>query len=257
MKIPTITGIIRRRILLNYRVAAEVAQVLLPANFRPKLVGGYAIAGICLIRLEQIRPRGMPRIVGISSENSAHRIAVLWEDDLGSREGVFVPRRDTDSRLNSLAGGRIFPGVHHLSHFTVSDQDGRISLRVDADDSETPLVDLKLSESTEFPEKSIFGSLEESSRFFEKGCVGYSSRPDSYTLDGLLLEVTDWKVSPLNVDSVRSAYFDDHSLFPPGSIEFDHALLMRNIPHKWHSEPTMTIEQPTANKATPNGAPVL
>jgi hypothetical protein len=68
MKIPAITGIIRRRILLNYRVTPEVIQKILPANFRPKLVDEYAIAGVCLIRLEEIRPKGMPRIVGISSE---------------------------------------------------------------------------------------------------------------------------------------------------------------------------------------------
>jgi hypothetical protein len=248
MKIPAITGIIRRRILLNYRVAPEAVRTILPAIFRPKLVGQYAIAGVCLIRLEGIRPKGMPRTVGISSENAAHRIAVQWEDDSGLREGVFVPRRDTDSRLNALAGGRIFPGVHHLSQFTVSDQDGRISLRVDAEDSGPPLLDLQLSESDKFPTGSIFNTLEESSQFFETGCVGYSSRPNSCILDGLLLHVTDWRVSPLSLDYVRSAYFDDRSLFPLGSIEFDHALLMRDIPHEWYSEPAMTTELPTANK---------
>jgi hypothetical protein len=242
MKIPAITGIIRRRILLNYRVAPDVVQRILPANFRPKLVGGYAIAGVCLIRLEKIRPKGMPGIAGISSENSAHRIAVHWDDDVsGPGQGVFVPRRDTDSRLNALAGGRIFPGVHHLSRFTVSDQDGQISLRVDADDIDTPLVDLECRETDEFPAESVFSTLQESSEFFEAGCVGYSSRPDSCTLDGLLLKVADWQVSPLSVVSARSAYFDGHSLFPRDCIAFDHALLMRDIPHEWHSEPTMTV----------------
>jgi len=33
------------------------------------LVRGSAIAGICLIRLEEIRPKGMPSFVGVSSEN--------------------------------------------------------------------------------------------------------------------------------------------------------------------------------------------
>lgn len=240
MKIPVIKGLIRRRILLNYRVVPEVVQKVLPSIFRPKLVAGYSVAGICLIRLEEIRPKGLPAIAGISSENSAHRIAVEWDDgDCGIREGVFVPRRDTDSRLNALAGGRIFPGVHHLSKFTVSDQDHRISLRVDDDDGAMPLVDVEANETDRFPTGSIFATLDESSRFFESGCIGYSSRPDSCTLDGLLLEVPDWRVSPLDVDYVRSAYFDDETLFPPGSIEFDHALLMRDIAHEWHSQPAM------------------
>jgi len=204
MNIPAIEGVIRRRILLNYRVDPEVVQGVLPANFRPKLVGGYAIAGICLIRLEGIRPKGLgwlPEVVGISSENSAHRVAVEWDsEDGGVGEGVFVPRRDTDSLMNSLAGGRVFSGVHHHSEFRVMDEDGEISLRIDANDH----VDL---------------------------C--------SCELDGLLLKVDDWQVSALDVEHVVSAFYDDTHIFPTGSIELDHALLMRDIPHEWHSEPMM------------------
>ena len=243
MKIPAITGTIRRRILLNYRVAPEVARTVLPPRFRPKLVGGHAIAGICLIRLEGIRPKWFPSFTGISSENSAHRIAVEWEDDHGETyEGVFVPRRDTNSRMNALAGGRVFPGVHHHSKFIVEDRAGQISMRIVADDIEQPLIELEVSETKDFPEGSVFSSLDDSSEFFEAGCIGYSSRPDSCTLDGLLLKVADWRVSPLSVHRARSAYYDDPSIFPPGSIELDHALLMRDIPHEWHPEPTMTTK---------------
>lgn len=240
MNLPAIQGVIRRRVLLNYRVTPEVVAGLLPGGFRAKLVHGHAIAGICLIRLEAVRPKGLPALVGVSSENSAHRVAVEWTDASGmSKEGVFVPRRDTDSLLNSLAGGRIFPGVHHHSKFEIKDHDGRISIQVNATDMATPLVEIEAEETDHFPETSIFGSLEESSRFFEAGCIGYSSRPDSCVLDGLLLKVSEWQVSPLAVERVRSAFFDDEEIFPAGQIEFDHALLMRDIPHEWHSEPAM------------------
>jgi hypothetical protein len=251
MKIPAITGTIRRRILLNYRVTPDIARSVLPTRFRPKLVGDHAIAGICLIRLEGVRPKGFPSFTGISSENSAHRIAVEWEDDHGeTQQGVFVPRRDTDSRMNALAGGRVFPGVHHHSKFIVEDRDGQISMRIVADDIEQPLIELEASETDVFPDASVFPSLSESSEFFEAGCIGYSSRPGSCTLDGLLLKVSDWRVSPLNVYRAHSAYYDDCSIFPAGSIELDHALLMRDIPHEWHSEPTMISEKPKANKAS-------
>ena len=110
MRIPVLQGTIKRRFLINYRVDPETMQRLLPAPFRPKLQHGFAIAGICLIRLEQIRPRGIPATLGLTSENAAHRVAVEWTDSANQkREGVYIPRRDTDSRLNSWAGGRIFP----------------------------------------------------------------------------------------------------------------------------------------------------
>lgn len=242
MKIPTITGIISRRLLLNYRIDADVVRGILPERFTPKLVGDHAVGGICLIRLEEVRAKGLPRFVGISSENCAHRFAVEWQDDSGRHcEGVYIPRRHTGSRLNALTGGRIFPGVHHLSQFTVSDEKGRISLQVLPTGTMEPLVDIEVSETDDFPATSIFGSLAASSEFFEGGCMGYSSRPDSCIMDGLTLQVKQWKVSPLKVHHVRSSYFDDRSLFPTGCIEFDHALLMRDIPHEWHSLPDMMV----------------
>jgi len=238
MKIPAITGVIRRRLLLNYRLAPEVVSALLPAGFRPKLVGSCAIAGICLIRLEKIRPKGMPDLVGLSSENSAHRIAVEWSDQDGkTREGVFIPRRDTNSLLNTLAGGRVFPGVHHHSLFSVEDREGRISIGISARGTRERLLEVVASETDIFPADSAFHSLKHASAFFESGCVGYSARPDSCLLDGLTLKVRDWKVSPLEIHSLSSSYYDDDAIFPAGSAEFDHGLIMRDVTHEWHSEP--------------------
>ena len=85
MRLPVIQGTIGRRILANFRVDPEVMQRELPARFRPKLQAGHAIAGICLIRLEHVRPRTMPEIVGLSSENAAHRVAVTWIEDSKER----------------------------------------------------------------------------------------------------------------------------------------------------------------------------
>ncbi len=99
---------------------------VLPAPFEPKLHNEWGIAGICLIRLEGIRPKSLPLPCGISSENA--------------------------------------------------------------------------------------------SRY-----------------DGLLLQTNAWEASPFHVDRVFSSYFEDESVFPPGSINFDHALLMEDIPHEWHT----------------------
>jgi hypothetical protein len=131
LKLPQIRGVIDRRILANYRVDPEMLARLLPSPFRPKLAGGFGIAGICMIRLKQIRPRGFPKWIGISSENAAHRVAVEWDDpETGQpREGVYIPRRDSSSRLNALAGGRVFVGVHHRARFDVRELGGSFTSR--------------------------------------------------------------------------------------------------------------------------------
>src|SRR5687767_8524173 len=106
MRLPLIRGVIDRRILVNYRVDPAVLAPTLPPPFRPKLYQGHGMVGICLIRLRSVRPQFLPAWLGISSENAAHRAAVEWDDGGRVREGVYIRRRDTSSRLNALAGGR-------------------------------------------------------------------------------------------------------------------------------------------------------
>lgn len=225
--------------LVNFRVDAEVMARFLPPPFRPKLHRGYAIAGICLIRLEQVRPGWLPCCFGISSENAAHRIAVLWDDPSGEPlEGVFIPRRDTGSWLNHFAGGRIFPGEHHLADFAVTDDGSHISMSVRARDGHMA-VQLRGHESDSFTESSCFESLADSSAFFESGRVGYSVTRDCCRLDGIRLETDHWQVRPLAVELVESSFFADESAFPAGSVTFDHALLMRDLTHQWHGEADM------------------
>src|SRR5262245_12981702 len=171
--VPQVQGLIRRRLLVNFRVDPAVIQRRLPERFRPKLQRGHSVAGICLIRLESIRPPGLPESLGLSSENAAHRIAVLWEEDGQSKEGVFIPRRDSGSLFNRLAGGRLFPGEHGGAKFQVVDAGDRVDLRMESLDHQVR-VEVKGTAATELPASSVFGSVEEASAFFEPGSTGYS-----------------------------------------------------------------------------------
>jgi Uncharacterized conserved protein (COG2071) len=233
MRLPIITGTIDRRILVNYRVDPDAIEPLVPQPFRPKIVNGYALAGICLIRLRGVRPRWVPSQLGLSSENAAHRIAVEWDTPAGMREGVYVRRQDTDSHLNVLAGGRLFPGIHHHANFRVSETDQHFEVAMRSDDGDTSLsIIADLVDG--WPNNSIFCSLDEASTFFAAGSLGYSATSNPRRFQGLELACRDWHVEPLAVGHVASSLFDDRILFPPGSIEFDSALLMRGIEHDWH-----------------------
>jgi hypothetical protein len=234
MKIPAIVGTIDRRILINYRADKEVIKNILPKPFRPKLVKGNAVVGVCLIRLKNIRPKVFPFNIGISSENGAHRIAVSWEENGETKEGVFIPRRDTSSMLNSLAGGRIFPGFHHLADFKVLEQNGAYNVGFKSDDG--TFLEIAARETDQWSSQSIFEDQGCASDFFRQGSVGYSPDRSGSTFQGLELGTKRWEVSPLAVSSVRSSFFENKSLFPEGSIKFDNALLMRNIDHEWNSK---------------------
>jgi hypothetical protein len=240
MRVPKVHGVIRRRLLVNFRGEPAVVQRHLPSPFRPKLHGGKAIAGICLIRLENIRPQRFPKMLGLSSENAAHRIAVVWEDGSGAHEGVYIPRRDTGSLMNHLAGGRLFPGEHHRARFWVRDTGERVELRMEAADGGAQ-IEVAGVVATELPPSSLFRTLTEASAFFEPGSLGYSATAGGRRLDGVVLKTDSWQVKPLAVERVHSSYFADPALFPAGSVEFDCALILRNIAHEWQAAEEMYL----------------
>jgi hypothetical protein len=241
MRIPIVRGIIDRRILVNYRVEPSVLAQMLPKRFRPKLVNGSGMAGVCLIRLKHIRPRFLPSFLGISSENAAHRIAVEWEQEGEQREGVFIPRRDTSSWFNTKVGGRLFPGEHHRARFEVQERDDHYRVLLDSDDHKAHLLVVGHA-ATELPKDSVFGSLQQASDFFQRGALGYSVTAKPGEFDGLELRSKTWHVTPLAIEKVESSFFENRSLFPPGAVQFDCALLMRGIDHEWHGKDPLCSE---------------
>lgn len=234
MRIPTIRGLIDRRVLVNFRVDADVLSRVCPPPFRPQTVEGFGIAGICLIRLQHIRPKLVPAFLGLSSENAAHRIAVEWDASGCTQTGVYIPRRDTSSCLNAFAGGRIFPGIHNRARFEVRETKSEYHISMDSMDGAAHVsVDGRTTD--KLPGDSVFPTLAKCSQFFEAGSLGYSPGDATTEFDGLELRTAKWHVTPLCITNVQSSFFDDREVFPKGSVEFDNALLMRGIDHEWHS----------------------
>ena len=252
MILPSIRGVIKRRVLVNFRVDPEIVARQLPKGLKPKLQGDHAIAGICLIRLEEIRPPLIPRSLGFSGENAAHRIAVTWRDTSGTdREGVYIPLRHTESQVIWLLGGRLFPGVHERAAFDISDGEGLvdISIRSKAGDMR---VKLRGKPAVDLPTGSVFVSLQAASEFFRSGSVGYSPGRDRGRLEGLKLITPSWRVEPLAVSEVYSSWLSDPARFPPGAVHFDCALVMRDVAHSWASAPPLYADSTSAEATAAN-----
>lgn len=231
MKVPTIHGHIDRRILINFTADPKAVKKIIPFPFRPKIYEGKAIVGICLIRLKNIKPKGLPDFLGVNSENGAHRIAVEWEEEGETKTGVYIPRRDTSLWLNTLLGGRLFPGRHYHADFNVEEGNG--NYHIDFTSSDNTKISIDAIEAGSLSENSIFGTLEKASAFFKGGDTGYSPNKDRF--DGMKLHTYKWEVKPLDVLKVQSSFFENEELFPKGSVKFDNALLMTKIEHEWKS----------------------
>lgn len=226
-------GVVERRLLVNYRVDPDVLRGLLPPSFRPQVVGGWGVAGICLIRMGRLRPHGLPAWTGVRSENAAHRVAVEW--DGGS--GVYIPRRDTGSRLNAAVGGRLYPVEQHLARFAVHETADEVRVAFESRDGDVA-ASAHVRRTEQWTGGELFADLAEASAFFERGSRSYSARrgPGS-RFDGLALDIDAWRVEPVEVVAAASSWFDDSARFPPGSAVLDGALLMRNVPVGWRPLP--------------------
>jgi hypothetical protein len=233
----TIECTIERRLLVNYRIDPEMVMRLLPAPLRPQLVSGHAVGGVCFLRLGSLRPAHVPSRLGSRTENVAHRFAVEWDDDQGTHVGVFVPRRDTSSRLTALAGDKLFPGAYHLARFMVQERASELRIGVESRDGA-----LALSVSAhEAPSLGgeLFGSLEESLTFFRQGSLGFSASGRAGSLVGVRLLSESWEGRPVSVDHMVSSMFDDDQVFPKGSCTLDSALVMRDLSVRWRNEGTL------------------
>ena len=129
---------------------------------------------LCLIRLTAVRPPGAPAALGLTSENAAHRVAVAWDSPDEVVTGVYVPRRDTSSRLASLVGGRLFSAWQHPARFSVCGTTGATGCRVDSRDTRVHvLVAARVSDRV--MTGSVFRDLDGASRFFRCAPVAYAS----------------------------------------------------------------------------------
>jgi hypothetical protein len=182
------------------------------------------------------------------TENAAHRVAVEWEAERGRQSGVYIPRRDSNSAITVLAGGRLFPGEHHRASFDVHETARNLHVAFASTDGTAHVsVDIRVAE--QLQGSALFVDLQEASDFFRGGSAGFSATRDSGRLEGLELRAGRWVVEPAEVISVYSSFFDDARLFPPGSATIDCALLMREIPVTWNViRPTFAASSTTLSR---------
>jgi hypothetical protein len=231
--LPILEGVIRRRVLLNFRADPSVIAPLLPAPLEVLTYNGLAIVGVCLIGMEQLRPKGLPGALGLSSENMAHRVAIRYPSSHGMEDGVFIWRRETDQCLVSLLGGRLFPGVHKRADFTIDEVSDGLSMNVRTVGGEAD-VRFEASHATGWEPNSVFPRFDDAAEFFRRGDCGFSCSLQAGRLDGMQLKTLRWQMSTLRITKLYSAFFQDGGRFSSDLMHFDCGLLMRGIPHEWH-----------------------
>lgn len=244
MKQSAMRGVVDRRILLNYQVDPEVLRRVVPDPYRPRLYKGMGIAGICLVRLCDVRLRFVPRLFGRSSENALHRVAVEWDEPSGIQRGTWVPRCDTSSRLRVFVGDGAHSAHRHPARFFVREEATRLAVSFTSIDGEVS-VRVVARPAGGLTPTSVFETVDLAAEFLrERGDASGGLANDA------ALEPEDplRRVDALDVEELESTFFERESVFPRGSIRFDSALLARRLAtvpsgsDRLHSAPTGRVE---------------
>lgn len=214
---------VKHRMLINYRLDANFARTLVAEGMRPQLVNGYAVAGICHIVQNRLRPSWLGLPVGLAVEGTAHRIAVEWDDETGTHAGVYIFMRHTNSRFANLFGGFFAPGVHNRARIASSIGGEVVRLELSADgyaaDAEVAIAD-------EFHSVLFRDDLQAASNFFRAGSIGWS--PDRHDrLEAVQIDSGQWTVSPATVLHLESAFYDALG------AELDNVIVLRDVPFDW------------------------
>jgi len=152
--------------------------------------------------------------------------------------GVYIPRRDTSSRLGALLGGRLFPGWQHRARFRVEEGDGSFRVEVSSHDGQVRIGVTAHRSALVMPD-SVFESVEQASGFFRCAPVGYAATPDAGVFDGVALTAEGWAIQPLHLDEVRSSFFEDPARFATGTATPDSAFLMAGLDTSWRALPPL------------------
>jgi hypothetical protein len=234
MKLPKLATTIERRIFTTYAVDPEQIIPYLPEGIKPQLVNGKAIAGVCLLRMGNIRPSFISPNIGITAENAGHRIAVTYLNDEGQETvGVYAPFRHTNSRLAVAASGTIFPGIQKAAHFDVHEAGNNFKVNMTSKDVSVE-VDVDLASEADWSSQ-LFPTFAEASAFYEEAKVAWSptSEDANRRIEPLKLEHAYWEIKPAHINHIHTSFFDS---FPKGTVRLDHALIMQNVPAWWSNE---------------------
>ncbi len=130
--------------------------------------------------------------------------------------------------MNHLAGGRIFPGEHHLADFHVTDGDGEISMEIQAPRRQGHVGEtLRLGERGAARRRPASTRWRNRPRISRAEAWGYSFTRDccAQRRMAFCLVTETRSVRPLAVEEIESSFFLQmkRSFRRAESVTFDHA----------------------------------
>ena len=231
------TGVVRERFLLTYRVDPHAIRALAPGPFEPVVRDGTAFAGVCLVEMRAMRPSGLPSALGFSYHEAVYRLVVEYESSsYGRLQGITSPRADASNAVIALGGRLLSHYPFQLAYIQKHRWENLVVLRHrtlggrgDLDAIFT--VDVARQE---LPAGSCFTSLVDAVDSLVGMQHSFSWDARHGVVHRSVITHAPWAMSvALPVRPPHLAYFAGEPFCRYGGAELDSVLYMREVPHEW------------------------
>jgi hypothetical protein len=234
-------------LLLSYRTPARTVRDLVPPCMELVTRDGWAFWNVVACTVENMRPAGVPRRLGVSYHHVAYRLLVRAKTaDGATLRGLYFVRSDADSRLvsefgNAMTDFRFHPATVELSR---ADDNGSelltVSVRGTGQDGKgdalarvlAPRGDANVAADPMPPLGSPFHSAEEAAEFLKYCPLGLS-----VDLDGRYLRLAEvvrdekaWRERPVRV---IEAHWPFLRALGQDQLHLERATRVAPIDYKW------------------------
>jgi hypothetical protein len=223
-------GTVERCWLFAFRTPVEDAAARLPAPLTPVTRDGFAFWNVVVCRVGSMRPRLVPRFLGMSYWHVAYRLYARFQPATGRPiEGLHFLRSDCDRPLLAAMGNLVTDFRFHTAEVTVEEHDSRLRLRIGSPDAPAR-AEVDRRRPVDLSPGSPFRTVEEAAAFLKYQPAGLSVEPDGrVNVVRIGRDERAWRATPVAVTEQHWSFLEGMPALPELATEVD------PIRYHWHS----------------------
>lgn len=214
----TMVGRIDECLLISLRTPAEGVERLVPRPLELVTHGGFAFFNVVVCHIDRMRPRGVPRGLGMSYHHVAYRLLVRAARGDGTVfRGLHFLRSDADSRVVSAGGNIASDFRFHAARVELGSDAGEVRGRVvSRDGTGNAEIRCDLGGEAALPSGSCFSSMEEARHVLKYTPMGLAPRgARKVALAEVFRRECDWDERAVHVAEARWSYFTSLGIEAP------------------------------------------
>lgn len=196
-------------VLLAYRTPVDSVRTLVPPGLQLVTVGPWAFWNVVACRVERMRPRAVPGVLGLSYHHVAYRLYVTCATARGPLSGLYFVRSDADSRLIASAGNALSDFRFHPARIDLRVTPNRVAMNVlSFDGAGDATLEVESAAAPTLAAESPFATVEDAARVLKYQPLAMSVADNRVRLAEVRRHERHWRESPVTVTSARWSFFD-------------------------------------------------